>query len=449
MRGLGNQTELAILLAFLQCCLDVGTVLEHYSGMKRTAADSWPRTVRVGGTQVKVYRVTRADGSPGFKVADYSGGSRRLLSFPTAAAALSEAERIARLMASGESHAASVSGKDVASYGRAMELLRPTGVSIELAAANFAKAFQILGGDRIIEAAEFFRQNNTENLPPRTVAEVADEFIAQRESRQASARYVNDLRSRLSKLVAAFQCPIASVTSANVQEWLDGLKASPQTVKNHRTIAGTMFAFAERRGYIRKGANPVVATERVSVANGKGVEIYTPSQIASILSHAEPSILPCLAIAAFAGLRTAEIHRLEWKDVDLVNSHIVVAGEKAKTKSRRLVPISPNLKSWLAPYVQSEGRLWNLTHFPYHQLCRKAATSAGIAWLDNALRHSYASYRLAQVQSAAQVALEMGNSPQIVFRHYREICRPAAAAAWFAVAPQTPANVVALSQAVA
>jgi hypothetical protein len=29
-----------------------------------------------------------------------------------------------------------------------------------------------------------------------------------------------------------------------------------------------------------------------------------------------------------------------------------------------------------------------------------------------ALRHSYASYRLAQIQDAAKVALEMGNSPQ-------------------------------------
>jgi hypothetical protein len=30
-------------------------------------------------------------------------------------------------------------------------------------------------------------------------------------------------------------------------------------------------------------------------------------------------------------------------------------------------------------------------------------------------RHSFISYRLADVQAAAQVALEAGNSPQIIF----------------------------------
>jgi len=57
------------------------------------------------------------------------------------------------------------------------------------------------------------------------------------------------------------------------------------------------------------------------------------------------------------------------------------------------------------------------------------------AWKHNALRHSFISYRLAAVQNTAQVVLEAGNSPQMIFRHYRELVRPADAEKRFAVTP--------------
>jgi hypothetical protein len=56
-------------------------------------------------------------------------------------------------------------------------------------------------------------------------------------------------------------------------------------------------------------------------------------------------------------------------------------------------------------------------------------------WKQNGLRHSFISYRLAKVQSAPQVALEAGNSPQMIFANYREVVKPEAAAKWFAITP--------------
>ena len=53
---------------------------------------------------------------------------------------------------------------------------------------------------------------------------------------------------------------------------------------------------------------------------------------------------------------------------------------------------------------------------------RKTAEIEGwepFAWKHNALRHSFISYRLAAVPNTAQVALEAGNSPQMIFGHYR------------------------------
>jgi hypothetical protein len=68
-------------------------------------------------------------------------------------------------------------------------------------------------------------------------------------------------------------------------------------------------------------------------------------------------------------------------------------------------------------------------------------------WKSNALRHSYASYRFADIGDAGRVAGELGNSAAIVHKHYRELVKPAAAKTWFAILPEAPANVTSLRKA--
>lgn len=50
-------------------------------------------------------------------------------------------------------------------------------------------------------------------------------------------------------------------------------------------------------------------------------------------------------------------------------------------------------------------------------------------------RHSFISYRVAETQDAAKVALEAGNSPQMIFSNYREMVTPKEAKRWFSVKP--------------
>jgi hypothetical protein len=58
-------------------------------------------------------------------------------------------------------------------------------------------------------------------------------------------------------------------------------------------------------------------------------------------------------------------------------------------------------------------------------------------WQHNGLRHSFISYRVAMVKNVAQVALEAGNSPQMIFSNYRELVTPQDAKAWFAITPKS------------
>jgi hypothetical protein len=76
---------------------------------------------------------------------------------------------------------------------------------------------------------------------------------------------------------------------------------------------------------------------------------------------------------------------------------------------------------------------------------RDAADNAKIKWKQNALRHSFISYRLALVPDVNRVALEAGNSPQMIFRHYRELATPEQAQTWFSISPAKAQNVVAMT----
>ena len=72
----------------------------------------------------------------------------------------------------------------------------------------------------------------------------------------------------------------------------------------------------------------------------------------------------------------------------------------------------------------------------YSYLDERLRLCEGFAWQDNGLRHSFISYRLAILHDTARVALKAGNSPEVIFGHYRELVTPESARAWFDINPK-------------
>ncbi len=416
-----------------------------------------PETVKVGNVAVRIYRrqktvkVKLKDGRTVpkiytvYAVEDYTNGTRRFHDTTKHAKAVAIAQRLADQLANGQTVAARMSNTQAASFGRAVELLKPTGVALEVCAGIFAEMFAIMGGAHHVEAARLWKQTRAAVTTHKTVAEVVTELVQHKKARQKSARYVGDLSARLNRFAKDFGGDISNLTTSDLTHWLDGLKVAPRTAKNFQRVIATLFAFAQARGYIAKGTNPAEDMERIN-SNGGDIEIYTPKELADLLKHAPKDYLPYVALGAFAGLRSAEIERLEWKDIDLPGGYIHVAADKAKTAQRRLVPVLPNLARWLKPYAKRRGKVWTGNIYDLQEARAETTKAAAVAWKSNGLRHSFVSYRLADIQNAAQVALEAGNSPTMVFKHYRELVKPAAAKAYFAISPKTPANVLTMPE---
>ena len=420
-------------------------------GMAKTSKRK-PETVKVGSVVVKIYQRTRPTVTGGtrtiWEVANHVGGRRRLQSFSDHANARNEAQRIGQLISSGESTAANFRNTDAASFGRAVEILRNAGLEtpLELVASMHVEAVKILGSDRIVEAAKEYIRRNPVERPARSVRQVADELIELKTKRKASERYLQDLRYQLNKLCEKFSCDVASVTTGDLQLWFDRLDAAPRTVRNIRSAAAALFRFAEARCYIGKGDNPATATERIKAKNGDAIEIYTPDELARLLAVMPDSIKPAMAIQAFTGIRTAELARLDWQAVKLGRGHIEITAANAKTASRRIVPILPNLAAWLQLAGNKTGKILSSGADYYHEQMREAASQTKTAKLPavelkhNALRHSFISYRVASIQNVAQVALEAGNSAAMIFGHYRELVTADDAKKWFSIQPQPKAT---------
>jgi integrase len=415
--------------------------------MNTRKATRKPDKVTIGNVSVKIYRRNRTTINGGrrtiWEVADYTGGLRRLHSFSDASKARSEAERIARLLSSGESAAANIRNADVAEYGNAIAILRSANLetSLQTVADRYVEAVKILGAEHIVKAAEFYIQRNPASREPRTIQQVADELVALKEKRKASTRYLQDLRARLNTLAKKFSVNVNEVTTRDLQTWFDGMDAAPRTIRNFRNTASALFKFAEARSYIAKGENPVLATEKIKTKSTTPIKIYSPNEIQLLLAAAPDSFKPIIAIQAFAGLRSAEVMRLHWQDVKLERQHIEITAGNAKTASRRIVPILPNLAAWVKPHVKKTGLLFppnNSTAFNNKQ--HETSVSSGVDWKANALRHSFISYRVAEIQNIPQVALEAGNSPAMIFGHYRELVTADDAKKWFSIVPQPKAE---------
>jgi integrase len=279
-----------------------------------------------------------------------------------------------------------------------------------------------------------------------TVADLAKEVLEAKRKDGMSATYIADLKKRLAKFSADFgERKIAGITVEELDNWLRDLDCGPKSRANFRANVGVMFSYAERRRMI--DSNPVLRTAQPKLVD-RPPEIFAIDELAALLDTAlsnAPEAVPMLVIGAFAGLREAEIKRLDWSEVDQRRGHIEVKSSKAKSARRRIIEMQPNLRNWLRPYTGMTGAVVPVNARKKLEAVRKEAGLT--SWPKNGLRHSFASYRLAAIHDAPRVASELGHtSPQMLYSTYRELVLPEEAERYWKIAPLSDTlNVIPIS----
>ena len=278
-----------------------------------------------------------------------------------------------------------------------------------------------------------------------SVADAVKRLLESKRAVGLSERHLYCIENWLARFAADHaERLLANFTLRDVERWLNALPMGAQSVNPCKATLHSLFAYGVKMG--AGVANPVSGIDSRKVVR-PAPSILTPAQLSALLMACgdDAEMLGYVAVGPFAGLRRAEIERLKWGDVNLARGFVTVGAESAKAAKRRLVPVCAALREWLAPIAQRAGRIAPTINFRRRFHAVRKAAGLLHAWEGNELRHSYASYRLAETQNAAQTAPKLGNSPTVLQQHYRELCTPTDAAAWFAVKPQDARNIVALS----
>ena len=291
-----------------------------------------------------------------------------------------------------------------------------------------------------------------------SVEKAAQEMLVGMAKNRLSGRHIKATESYLNQFSLAHgKDTVASVNAQKIQAWLESKKMSDVTFNTKLRYLRSFFAFCLKKKYAKENPANEVSFKKVTSAVPR---LLSPSDLRVIIAASDEAIRPAVVLQAFCGVRSAELARVEWKDI-LQSGHLQIGADKAKTAKRRLTPIpvsalryllsarkasgtifpAPKVDAWVkelkeageAPSASEvESRRTDALNVALHTV---KAACPGIKWGSNALRASALSYRLAESKDAAATALEMGNSPAVLLRDYRELTTDAEAKDWFGVNP--------------
>ena len=402
------------------------------------------------GLKIPIYLNPRR-GKESYLVTYFAKGERKRERIANLPDARRRAKALIPELLEGKVHVASFTLKQTTAITDAVEMLQPLRVSITEVARQFVEAHRILGGISILQAAEFYAKHQAQELrrgalQPITLPDLVVKYLESVEGKK-SKRYVEDLTSRLQRAAKAFRSEIRDIRADDIDKWISNMdETGNRTKNNYRMAMVTLFSYARDKNHLLRGEK--TEAEFVTRYDDKKdgvIGIYSPQEFSTLLNYVDERFLPFVALGGFAGLRSIEILRLEWKDVWFHKGYIEVGRNKSKTATRRLAPICPALQQWLQPYAKKEGfvlpgirdeiHFGKLFRAAKHTL-NDAKGKPRVEVVHNGLRHSFCSYRMALTKSAAQVALEAGNSPKMLFEHYRELVTEEEAEEWFSMTPE-------------
>src|SRR5262249_54596126 len=155
-------------------------------------------------------------------------------------------------------------------------------------AHEFARAFDILGGANIVEAARYWKKHVDVDLPQVTVAEAVEKFRAAKEAEGMSAIYLKDIRGLLGDVAKHFQCPLSSIQQEDLREYLNAKRVGLVSKENRRRMLVVLFNFAKAQGWLRKNEETAADSLGTYKVKRRDVEIYTPAEVSRLLNAAEP-----------------------------------------------------------------------------------------------------------------------------------------------------------------
>lgn len=308
-----------------------------------------------------------------------------------------------------------------------------------------------------LAAVQWYLANYRPPIAATPIETARDAFIADR-TPHISAVQLRDYTRTLRLFVAAYpERAIHTITTPEVQAYLQGLGVGPKAFNNNRTNLNAFFAFACHPSRKWAAENPVAGVAKFKIARGLP-EILTPEKCAELMAFLETyagpercrgekrkpgCLVPYFALCLFAGLRpdsrdgevrklgdSPEVAKLVSRDMGVIR----ITPEISKVGAVRQVKIRANLAAWLDRYPLKD---YPIVVPNIRDMVTIVRRKFGLS--EDVLRHTYISAHVAKWKSMGEAALEAGNSEAMIRTHYLNMLTEAQADAFWGIVPQAPA----------
>jgi len=204
-------------------------------------------------------------------------------------------------------------------------------------------------------------------------------------------------------------------------------------------------------------------TDLFEFKNPQGSKIYLTiadaTHMLGVCRTDFPDILPAIALQAFAGIRTEEIIRGDWRTIRRgsirLDPEVAKMGQVKGKRVPRIIDFWPAaLDAWMPSPLPTSGPIaadFRRRKGELIAACRESKKD--FRWGQNALRHSYGTYAYAFFQSADRVAKLMGERDvDTLINHYAEYETEENGQAYLSIgssrleAPPMPKNIMNLIQ---
>lgn len=288
-----------------------------------------------------------------------------------------------------------------------------------------------------------------------TLAEIARQHV---KTLPAGAQIDHDLDPLLEEFIEAKTREERRQTSIDnlqrrVKAWLDREKLTTVTSINDAALRGLkmrkgvsaqtrindMAAVSSFLSYLTVdrrilAANPMAGMSRPT-RDIRMPRVLTPDQAKALLEAAQQvedgRLLRYFTLCLLAGLRPGEAARLDPAAVVMTRGGRISVTLSKRRRRGRAVPISPTFRAWWSAAPQTPAPLfdWERDRVAFDEIRERAGLiQRGTGgdrkklvvrlWQDDICRHTWISWRLAELKDEAQVALEAGTSVQMIHEHY-------------------------------
>lgn len=266
-------------------------------------------------------------------------------------------------------------------------------------------------------------------------------------------RHLGNVRRDLEAMAKAFAGrSILDISPDDLRGWWSG-RVEGRADKTRNEVRGNLVAFwnwAVWDGIHPKEVTPAEKLPRIELGLCER-RVLTPDEVLAVLREVAPEWRAWVVLGAFCGLRPEEIapprkkgaskkgkRGIRCEEIDWQFKTIRLPAEVSKVAAPRHVPLCEAALAWLEwagirPGMTGAVCLRNPSE--EDETARLGRVVFKTGWPQDALRHSYGSFRNAVLRNLPQVAEEMGTSETMLRRHYHNPRTSEEGAEWFALRP--------------